>query len=110
MLKGATHEHVVISESGIYTHQDVLRLAPLCQGFLVGSALMAQQDLPQAVKQLVYGTVKVCGMTRPEQVRHAFEHTFQSKNSGSFTFKESPPPGSWPAAAAQSRTWWPRSG
>jgi len=73
MLKEATHEHVVISESGIYTHQDVLRLAPLCQGFLVGSALMAQQDLPLAVKQLVYGTVKVCGMTQPEQVRHAFE-------------------------------------
>ena len=33
MLKDATHEHVVISESGIYTHQDVLRLAPLCQRY-----------------------------------------------------------------------------
>ncbi|GGF82295.1 bifunctional indole-3-glycerol-phosphate synthase TrpC/phosphoribosylanthranilate isomerase TrpF [Alteromonas lipolytica] len=72
LLESATHDFVVISESGIYTHQDVLRLAPLCQGFLVGSALMAQQDLPGAVKQLVYGTVKVCGMTKPEQVAHAF--------------------------------------
>ncbi|MDC8831739.1 bifunctional indole-3-glycerol-phosphate synthase TrpC/phosphoribosylanthranilate isomerase TrpF [Alteromonas gilva] len=72
LLKKATHEYVVISESGIYTHQDVLRLAPLCQGFLVGSALMAQQDLPLAVKQLVYGTVKICGMTNAEQIAHAF--------------------------------------
>ncbi len=72
LLESATHDYVVISESGIYTHQDVLRLAPLCQGFLVGSALMAQQDLPLALKQLVYGTVKVCGMTQAEQAAHAF--------------------------------------
>lgn len=72
LLQDATHEYVVISESGIYTHADALRLAPLCQGFLVGSALMAQQDLPLAVKQLVYGKVKICGMTNPEQVTHAF--------------------------------------
>ena len=73
MLEAATHEYVVISESGIYTHQDVLRLAPLCQGFLVGSALMAQADLALAVKQLVYGKVKVCGMTQAEQTAHAFQ-------------------------------------
>lgn len=73
LLDAATHEYVVISESGIYTHQDVLRLAPLCQGFLVGSALMAQADLPLAVKQLVYGKIKICGMTQADQVKHAFD-------------------------------------
>lgn len=59
----AQHEHVVISESGIYTHQDVKRLAPLVDGFLVGSALMAQADVTLATKQLIYGKVKVCGTT-----------------------------------------------
>ncbi|RDV24282.1 bifunctional indole-3-glycerol-phosphate synthase TrpC/phosphoribosylanthranilate isomerase TrpF [Alteromonas aestuariivivens] len=73
VLREATHDYVVISESGIYTHQDVLRLAPLCNGFLVGSALMAQSDLNTAVRQLVLGTVKVCGLTRAEDARHAFE-------------------------------------
>lgn len=72
LLDQASHEYVVISESGIYTHHDVLRLAPLCQGFLVGSALMAQQDLHTAVKQLVFGQIKVCGMTQATQVAHAF--------------------------------------
>ncbi|MBN7828006.1 bifunctional indole-3-glycerol phosphate synthase/phosphoribosylanthranilate isomerase, partial [Bowmanella dokdonensis] len=54
---------LIISESGIYTHQDVLRLAPLADGFLVGSSIMAQQDLTTAVQQLLFGKVKVCGLT-----------------------------------------------
>lgn len=66
MLKDVKHEHVVISESGIYTHRDVKRLAPLCDGFLVGSALMAETDLDVAVKQLIYPLVKVCGITTVE--------------------------------------------
>lgn len=64
LVNQATHEHVIISESGIYTHQDVRRLSPIVDGFLVGSALMAQDNVTQAVKRLVYGTIKVCGMTR----------------------------------------------
>jgi len=59
----ATHEHVIISESGIYTHQDVRRLAPLVDGFLVGSSLMSEENIELAAKQLVYGKVKVCGTT-----------------------------------------------
>ncbi|GAA0347370.1 bifunctional indole-3-glycerol-phosphate synthase TrpC/phosphoribosylanthranilate isomerase TrpF [Bowmanella denitrificans] len=54
---------LIISESGIYTHQDVLRLAPLADGFLVGSSLMAQQNLPLAVHQLLFGNIKICGLT-----------------------------------------------
>ena len=73
MLEQATHEFVVISESGIYTHADVLRLSQHCDGFLVGSALMAQADLAAAVTGLLYGEIKVCGMTAPEAARHAFD-------------------------------------
>lgn len=54
---------VVISESGIYTYQDIQRLSPLVDGFLVGSALMEKTNLSLAVSQLVYGTIKVCGVT-----------------------------------------------
>ena len=63
LLRGLGHTGVLISESGIYTRQDVARLAPLVDGFLVGSSLMAQDDLLQAVQQLVYGSIKVCGIT-----------------------------------------------
>jgi indole-3-glycerol phosphate synthase/phosphoribosylanthranilate isomerase len=58
---------VIISESGIYTHQDIQRLSPLVDGFLVGSALMANKDLSLAVSSLVYGKIKVCGVTSIEQ-------------------------------------------
>lgn len=73
MLDKADHDYVVISESGIYTHQDVQRLAPLCQGFLVGSSLMAEDDVAAAVKRLLFGQNKVCGLTSAEQARMAFE-------------------------------------
>ncbi len=66
MLASVDFEHVVISESGIYTHTDVKRLSPICDGFLVGSALMAQKNLAKAVTQLIYPTTKVCGITRAE--------------------------------------------
>lgn len=59
----AQHKHVIISESGIYTHQDVRRLAPISDGFLVGSSLMAEQDIERAAKQLIYGKIKICGNT-----------------------------------------------
>tara|TARA_R110000868_G_scaffold129455_1_gene338383 strand:- start:21 stop:1406 length:1386 start_codon:yes stop_codon:yes gene_type:complete len=59
----ATHKHVVISESGIYTYKDVRRLAPIADGFLVGSSLMGEKDIALAAKQLVYGKVKICGTT-----------------------------------------------
>lgn len=69
LLRELGHQGVLISESGIYRRQDVARLAPLVDGFLVGSSLMAQENLLQAVQQLVYGAVKVCGITQLEQAK-----------------------------------------
>ncbi|CAA0367824.1 bifunctional indole-3-glycerol-phosphate synthase TrpC/phosphoribosylanthranilate isomerase TrpF [Alteromonas mediterranea] len=88
MLEKASHDYVVISESGIYTHQDVLRLAPISQGFLVGSALMAEDDLPRAVKTLVNGGVKVCGLTSIEQAQMAFD---EGASFGGLIFAEKSP-------------------
>lgn len=88
MLEAATHNFVVISESGIYTHDDVLRLATVSDGFLVGSALMAQNDLPRAVKTLVNGAVKVCGLTTSEQAQMAFD---QGASFGGLIFAEKSP-------------------
>ena len=59
-------DRVVISESGIYTNQQVKRLAPIVNGFLVGSSLMTESDLDLACRTLIYGNTKVCGITRIE--------------------------------------------
>lgn len=66
IIRESGHQGLIISESGIYTNQDVRRLAPLVDGFLVGSSLMAQKNLAQAVTSLLYGDVKVCGLTREQ--------------------------------------------
>jgi indole-3-glycerol phosphate synthase/phosphoribosylanthranilate isomerase len=64
---------VVVCESGIATHRDIVRLRDSVDAFLVGSALMEREDLALAVRELVFGPVKVCGLTRPEDARAAFE-------------------------------------
>ncbi|XQW83703.1 bifunctional indole-3-glycerol-phosphate synthase TrpC/phosphoribosylanthranilate isomerase TrpF [Thalassotalea piscium] len=57
---------IVISESGIYTNEQVRELAPAVDGFLVGSSVMAQEDIDLACRTLIYGNNKVCGLTSPE--------------------------------------------
>lgn len=64
---------IIISESGIYTHQQVKQLTPYADGFLVGSALMAEDDLELAVRKLTLGHNKVCGLTRPEDAQNAYQ-------------------------------------
>ena len=58
-------ERVVVIESGISSHAEVRQLSSICHGFLVGSSLMSQPELDRACRELVYGRVKVCGLTRP---------------------------------------------
>ncbi|GIU05283.1 bifunctional indole-3-glycerol phosphate synthase/phosphoribosylanthranilate isomerase [Shewanella sp. c952] len=61
-------DRVVISESGIYNQAQVRRLASLVDGFLVGSSLMAEDDLDLACRTLTLGHNKVCGLTRIEDL------------------------------------------
>ncbi|WP_395344240.1 bifunctional indole-3-glycerol-phosphate synthase TrpC/phosphoribosylanthranilate isomerase TrpF [Ningiella sp. W23] len=73
-IRATDFDGVIISESGIYTHQDLLRLNHLVDGYLVGSSLMAQADLNRAVSQLAYGEVKVCGVTQKRDA-HSISQT-----------------------------------
>ena len=54
---------IIISESGISTHQQVADLAPFVDGFLVGSSLMSQPDIDLACRELIFGQTKICGLT-----------------------------------------------
>ena len=61
----------LIAESGISSRADVERLAPQVDAFLVGSSLMASTDIGEAARALVHGRVKLCGLTRAEDVELA---------------------------------------
>lgn len=62
---------LVISESGVRDHADVERISPIVDAFLVGSSLMSTPDIAEAARSLVYGPVKICGLTRTQDVELA---------------------------------------
>ena len=62
---------VLISESGIYNHQQVKLLLQNVKGFLVGSSLMAQDDLMTACRDLIVGEHKVCGLKNSNDITSA---------------------------------------
>jgi indole-3-glycerol phosphate synthase/phosphoribosylanthranilate isomerase len=64
---------VVISESGIYTHKQVRDLAKHADGFLIGSSLMAEENLEQAVRKVILGENKVCGLTHSNDAANAYQ-------------------------------------
>ena len=64
---------IVISESGIYTHQQVRELAAYANGFLIGSSLMAEKDLELAVRRVILGENKVCGLTHADDACAAYQ-------------------------------------
>ena len=61
-------DRLILSESGIYTNKQVRELAPAVDGFLVGSSVMAQEDIDFACRHLIYGNNKVCGLTTTADV------------------------------------------
>ncbi|MGL4723471.1 MAG: bifunctional indole-3-glycerol-phosphate synthase TrpC/phosphoribosylanthranilate isomerase TrpF [Scandinavium sp.] len=63
----------VISESGINTYGQVRELSHFANGFLIGSAMMSHDDLNAAVRRVLLGENKVCGLTRGEDAKAAFE-------------------------------------
>lgn len=66
-------DRVIICESGIHTHDQVRELGRYADGFLVGSSLMAQDDIDMACRQLVLGQNKVCGLTRAQDAAAAYQ-------------------------------------
>jgi len=66
-------DRVIVAESGIETRSQVAALRHAADGFLVGTSLMREPDLDKAVRHLIYGRTKVCGLTHPEHARMVHE-------------------------------------
>ncbi|MFZ4145934.1 bifunctional indole-3-glycerol-phosphate synthase TrpC/phosphoribosylanthranilate isomerase TrpF [Enterobacter ludwigii] len=63
----------VISESGINSYAQIRELSHFANGFLIGSAMMEHDDLNAAVRRVLLGENKVCGLTREEDALAAYE-------------------------------------
>ena len=67
-------DRLVVCESGIRSRADIEAVDALVDAFLVGSELMRAPCMATAARQLVYGRVKVCGLTSAsaaQMARHA---------------------------------------
>ena len=66
-------DRVIVSESGIKSRADIDAVSDLVDAFLVGSRLMKEARLDLAVRTLLFGRVKICGLTSAEAARLAYE-------------------------------------
>ncbi|MCO6537362.1 MAG: bifunctional indole-3-glycerol-phosphate synthase TrpC/phosphoribosylanthranilate isomerase TrpF [Gilliamella sp.] len=73
LSKSIPNDRIIISESGIYTHNQVKELSRFADGFLIGSALMSEPNLTLAIRKVMLGENKVCGLTRPEDAVSAYQ-------------------------------------
>jgi indole-3-glycerol phosphate synthase/phosphoribosylanthranilate isomerase len=70
-LERLAPDRLLVSESGFGTRADVERIAPLVDGFLIGSSLMRSADPSQAARVLLFGRTKLCGLSCGADVRAA---------------------------------------
>lgn len=63
---------IIISESGIYKNQEIRELRKFANGFLIGSSIMGERNLELAVRKIIYGFNKVCGLTSVENAQKAY--------------------------------------
>ncbi|OCG39142.1 bifunctional indole-3-glycerol phosphate synthase/phosphoribosylanthranilate isomerase [Gilliamella sp. Fer2-1] len=73
LSKSIPDNRIIISESGIYTHNQVKELSTYANGFLIGSALMSEPNLELAIRKVTLGENKVCGLTRAEDAVSAYQ-------------------------------------
>lgn len=78
----------LISESGINDHHQIKRIKPYMHSFLIGSSLMGNRDLDNAVRAVMFGENKVCGLTRVQDVKAVYE---QGALYGGLIFAEGSP-------------------
>ncbi|MDO4909158.1 MAG: bifunctional indole-3-glycerol-phosphate synthase TrpC/phosphoribosylanthranilate isomerase TrpF, partial [Corynebacterium sp.] len=79
---------LLVSESGIRDHGTVVELAAHSDAFLVGSQLTGSPDVDEACRKLLFGDLKVCGLTQgtSAQAARALGATY-----GGLIFEEASP-------------------
>ena len=70
-----TPDTIVISESGIKNHRDIVNMLPL-KNFLIGSALCVEPEIEKKANELLYGFNKLCGLKNRKGVQIAIDNKF----------------------------------
>ncbi|QJC29846.1 bifunctional indole-3-glycerol-phosphate synthase TrpC/phosphoribosylanthranilate isomerase TrpF [Enterobacteriaceae endosymbiont of Plateumaris sericea] len=62
-------EIILISESGIDSNFKIRQLSKFVHGFLIGSAITSKKNILYAVKNLIFGINKICGLKTIEDAK-----------------------------------------
>ncbi|MCA9506918.1 MAG: bifunctional indole-3-glycerol-phosphate synthase TrpC/phosphoribosylanthranilate isomerase TrpF, partial [Myxococcales bacterium] len=74
LLNLAWKDALIISESGFATHRQIYRYKDKVKGFLVGTSLMRQERIDRALRELIFGRVKICGLTNAYDAKIAYDN------------------------------------
>lgn len=69
----APNDAFLISESGYKKRSQIMANAHLVDGFLVGSSLMKACRIDLAVRELLFGRVKICGLTNAKDAKASYD-------------------------------------
>jgi indole-3-glycerol phosphate synthase/phosphoribosylanthranilate isomerase len=69
----AHKDALVILESGFSNHQQIMDYKDIANGFLVGTSLMMNERIDLALRELIFGRVKICGITNPDDAKLCYE-------------------------------------
>lgn len=73
LLTLAPKNTFLITESGISSREHVQRFKGRVNGFLIGTSLMRSSRIDLMLRELMFGRVKICGLTNGEDARLAYE-------------------------------------
>lgn len=64
LLPDLPNNAFIIAASGINSHQQIQLLQDHVHGFLIGSALSKSPHVEKTMRELLFGNIKICGLTR----------------------------------------------
>lgn len=74
LISMAPKNAYLIAESGFFEHRQVHRYKDQVGAFLIGTSLMRQARIDLALRELIFGRVKICGLTNPKDAQLAYEN------------------------------------
>ncbi len=72
LLPFVPNNAVVIAESGFSSHEQIRSYQDNVHAFLVGSSLMQAERLDLAIRELIFGKVKICGLRNESDCQAAY--------------------------------------
>ncbi|XRY30496.1 MAG: bifunctional indole-3-glycerol-phosphate synthase TrpC/phosphoribosylanthranilate isomerase TrpF [Buchnera aphidicola (Tetraneura akinire)] len=73
LSKKIPKSRILISESGINKYNQIRELSKLVDGFLIGTHVMSSSQPEYAIRSLIFGNNKVCGLTRIKDAKRAYQ-------------------------------------